>query len=307
MPTTGMLIAPCRAIMPKTTQPTGPERRDCDTVDGAGAGIARIVQMQSEQSALLREILRENAGVRSLADIPNIELFYNLEEIFAQIAHEGRNYLSPVMGYASLIREAAVPGGDQHQWSERIVSGARMMERYFEQLNLYRTKGMSEVRETKWTQFIEELLDSFSFYNRRGAPVRVIDNTTGTITAHISLLQRLLLHLMRNAEESTRERGAITLEIDTRRTNEGEAQIAFHVTDEGCGIDEAKREFIWKPFFTTKPKHYGLGLSYVAMAAAILGTTVMIESVEGGGSTFSFLLKPVETCWKPEGGSIELT
>ena len=70
------------------------------------------------------------------------------------------------------------------------------------------------------------------------------------------------------------------------RTAPGRAIV--EVEDNGSGVPEAVRAFIFQPFFTTKPrgKGTGLGLSLVRTTARRHGGDVRVEPAPGGGARF---------------------
>jgi CheY-like chemotaxis protein len=98
-------------------------------------------------------------------------------------------------------------------------------------------------------------------------------------------LRQLLGHLLANAREAIAEAGVVTL--SARRTDLEELDcldllgnpmagphVELVVTDTGCGISpEARARLFLEPFFTTKPRHRGLGL------AAVFG---LLQSHRGG-------------------------
>jgi len=74
-----------------------------------------------------------------------------------------------------------------------------------------------------------------------------------------------------------------------------EQGIEFFVEDSGCGIDEANKDFIFKPFFTGKQpiignKGFGLGLAIDKGLVKLLGSELLFTSTVGKGSRFFFTL-----------------
>ena len=60
--------------------------------------------------------------------------------------------------------------------------------------------------------------------------------------------------------------------------------------DSGAGIDLARAESVFKPFFTTKSRGTGLGLSISRRIIEMHGGRIWVESTLGKGSTFCFTL-----------------
>jgi signal transduction histidine kinase/HAMP domain-containing protein/ActR/RegA family two-component response regulator len=116
-------------------------------------------------------------------------------------------------------------------------------------------------------------------------------------------LQQILRNLLSNAVKFT-DSGSVTLTIFPATPDPdldmpgipGRQVIGFAVTDTGIGISDEKLAIIFEPFQqadgTTTRKYggTGLGLSISREFAALLGGTITVSSVPGGGSTFTLYM-----------------
>lgn len=98
-------------------------------------------------------------------------------------------------------------------------------------------------------------------------------------------LQQIILNLALNAVQATPAEGAVIL----RATAEGE-QVAFEVRDTGCGIPAELLGRVSDPFFTTKTKGVGLGLSISRQLCELNGGQISIDSAPGHGTVVRVLL-----------------
>lgn len=103
-------------------------------------------------------------------------------------------------------------------------------------------------------------------------------------------LHQLVLNLLLNAHDASRERGG-GVEVSLFDTPEG--GVCLRVADEGQGVAEELRERIFEPYFTTKRGHSapgdwgsGLGLAVVDAVARSTGATVSVGSRPTGGAVF---------------------
>lgn len=98
-------------------------------------------------------------------------------------------------------------------------------------------------------------------------------------------LQQIILNLALNAVQATPAEGAVIL----RATAEGE-QVAIEVRDTGCGIPAELLGRVSDPFFTTKTKGVGLGLSISRKLCELNGGQISIDSAPGHGTVVRVLL-----------------
>ena len=100
-----------------------------------------------------------------------------------------------------------------------------------------------------------------------------------------ALLRPALLNLIRNAVQAMPAGGTLT--VDVRRDD---AAVAVTVADTGPGVPPEVRETIFTPFFTTRSKGTGLGLTVVRELVVALGGEVRVATAAGGGAAFTVRL-----------------
>ena len=91
-------------------------------------------------------------------------------------------------------------------------------------------------------------------------------------------VRSIIENLLRNAMESGSPREAIRMEL--LRADGG---YALDVLDEGCGISKEDRDKLFNPFFTTKSKGTGIGLSVCRRFVSAAGGSISLTDREGGG------------------------
>jgi CheY-like chemotaxis protein len=115
-------------------------------------------------------------------------------------------------------------------------------------------------------------------------------------------IKEVLINLMSNAVKFTPNNGQITVEI--KRLNNApldKARVLFSVQDSGIGIHQDKIEGIFDAFnqadstITRKFGGTGLGLTISSKYIALMGSRLEVESEEGKGSRFFFVLDLVES------------
>jgi signal transduction histidine kinase len=105
-------------------------------------------------------------------------------------------------------------------------------------------------------------------------------------------LERVLLDLVRNAVQATRQGGRVDVRARVHRARGGTPAIEIKVIDTGRGIPECALEMIFEPFFSTHGPGEGLGLG-LAIASSLVersNGSIDVESKEGVGTSVSVRL-----------------
>jgi len=121
-------------------------------------------------------------------------------------------------------------------------------------------------------------------------------------------LSQVFMNIIVNGVQATEsrweeaEQREVRVELDRLTDAEGsDRAVVVRIRDNGTGMDEATRQRIFDPFYTTKEvgKGTGLGLSIVKGILDDHHAEVVVDSEEGKGTTFS-LTFPLETRPEPE-------
>ena len=118
-----------------------------------------------------------------------------------------------------------------------------------------------------------------------------------TVKGDALKIGQVLLNMVSNAIKFT-EAGGITVDIiKTSESVDGKRLLVnFSVRDTGIGISEESQKHLFKPFSQANMSHSkqysgtGIGLSICQKLLALMGGYMQLQSEEGVGSTFSFML-----------------
>jgi signal transduction histidine kinase len=105
------------------------------------------------------------------------------------------------------------------------------------------------------------------------------------VAFHANTLRRVFLNLIQNAADAMPQGGTVIVAGQRTAT-----QVQIGVQDSGSGIPPDLLEEIFEPLYTTKPGGTGLGLYIVKEIVGAHDGYIMVESVEGKGTTFSITL-----------------
>jgi len=130
------------------------------------------------------------------------------------------------------------------------------------------------------TLFAEEI-------KNRGIDFKISSPADLIITADEKLLEQVIINLVRNAIHAVKEVAdpAISLDAFERRN-----QKIIHVSDNGTGIPPDLIDSIFIPFFTTREKGSGIGLSLSRQIMRLHNGTIAVDSTDEKGTTFALQL-----------------
>ena len=209
-----------------------------------------------------------------------------LGEMSAGIAHEFKNALATISGYAQMIRSEASPGTDLREHGELILQQTRSLTHVVtEFLKFARPLNLTEERVS-----LLPLLDRVRAEVGETQPEIAItyEGDFGEVSGDEALLRQAILNLARNAAEAASDNpagGRVTIrgEVDQSGPLPG---LRVFVTDNGPGIPADALNKIFTPFFTTKPNGTGLGLAIVQKIIVQHGGTIEARNHPLGGAEF---------------------
>jgi signal transduction histidine kinase len=209
-----------------------------------------------------------------------------LGEMSAGIAHEFKNSLATISGYAQMIRSESKPG-DTRESAEKILDQTRALThvvteflKFAKPLEIcYETVSMTTLVE----RLIEELHESVPqcTFTSEGAFLELPGDE--------ALLRQALLNLARNGAEAAGASDGRAARVSISGTLEelgGRKWQRICVADDGPGIPERDLQKIFLPFYTTKSDGTGLGLAVVQKVALQHGGSIEARNRAGGGAEF---------------------
>ena len=209
-----------------------------------------------------------------------------LGEMSAGIAHEFKNSLATISGYAQMIRSESRPG-DTRESAERILDQTRALThvvteflKFAKPLEIcYETVSMTALVE----RLIEELHESVPqcTFTSEGAFLELPGDE--------ALLRQALLNLARNGAEAANAGAGRPARVSISGTLEelgGRKWQRICVADDGPGIPERDLQKIFLPFYTTKSDGTGLGLAVVQKVALQHGGSIEARNRASGGAEF---------------------
>lgn len=199
------------------------------------------------------------------------------QRLIRVLSHEINNSLAPIRSLAGSLRALLDRGADRPEATSDLRSGLEIIGQRSEALGRFMA---AYARLARLPRPVRRPVAVSAWVRRvlaleSGPAVRLEAGPDLTLQADGDQLDQLLINLLQNAVDATREGGgAVTVGW---RVESG--HLILEVADEGPGIGETANLFV--PFFTTKPGGSGIGLALSRQIAEAHGGTLTLENRVG--------------------------
>ena len=187
-----------------------------------------------------------------------------LGEMATSMAHEIRNPLVSIGGFARRLRDKLATDEQARKYSDIIFQEVHRLERILQEILAFAKEAPPAFVSTDINKVIEDVLflfrDSLSARN-----VRIVTGLSPElplISADPQQLKQVFINLFANAEQAMGESGG-SLWVSTRLSSELPPEIKIEISNTGPPIPQEIMANIFNPFFTTKSAGTGLGLAIV--------------------------------------------
>jgi len=213
--------------------------------------------------------LREQVALKN-----NLE---SLGEMSAGLAHEFKNAIATLQGYAQLLQSMELNDKAQVAAGSLLNEVRNLSSMVTAFLNFARPQPL-QLEDVR----VSELIDDCAAELRVKVAINV--DPSLTIRADERMLRTALLNLMRNAAEADPD-GSVSVS-----TTHEDGAVVIQVRDTGPGISAADLQKIFIPFFTTKAKGHGIGLALTHRIVTQHGGTLTAINSPEGGAVFTIKL-----------------
>jgi two-component system nitrogen regulation sensor histidine kinase GlnL len=248
------------------------------------------------------EVLTDLTRMRLLEEeVSRTRTLATIGEVAAMVAHEIRNPLGGIKGFASLLKRDLASRPDSLALVEKISEGIDTLENIVSDLLTAGLPVKLERERIELTREVRKLIEMFELA-AGGEDQRVRFEASFSeepfyCKVDLERMKQALTNLFRNAMDAVCEGGRVTVSLKAKDCGTSESPngekpgpareyIHIEVADTGPGIPADVLERVFSPFFTTKRGGSGLGLANVRKIAALHGGEVRYERGERGGSRF---------------------
>ncbi len=231
------------------------------------------------------EVIHDLTKMRALEDqVSRVKALAALGEIAATVAHEVRNPLGGIAGFASLLKRDLPADHSGQRLVDKIIRGVENLNDSVTSLLTYAREINLSPRQIELGSFLTEIVTYFRADINHSIDKYAIFTRLSPEDLHWRLdpeqFRQAIVNLLHNAVQAMPEGGEIEIAAS------GDDMLTVDVSDGGVGIDDTLMERIFTPFFTTKQGGTGLGLATVKKIVDAHRGRIEVESAADRGTRF---------------------
>ena len=242
---------------------------------------------------VFRDITRERKIEEELTKAEKLE---SVGVLAGGIAHDFNNILTAILGNIIVARMSGKPGEKAHDLLTEAEKASLQARDLTRQLLTF-SRGGAPIRNPA---SIKQLLEETAGFSLRGSNARgivKIPDDLWPVDIDEGQISQVINNLVINADQAMPKGGLIRVSAENVRIGDGHAlplakgkYVKLSIKDEGVGISKENLPLIFDPYFTTKQKGSGLGLSVSYSIVRNHDGHISVESSIGKGTTFCVYL-----------------
>ncbi len=245
-------------------------------------GVARVLFPGAARlEAALEASRNEVSTLRRRLD--HVERLAIAGELAASVAHEIKNPLAPIRGYAQLLgtKLAQVDPAERPLFDKAlgiiVAESDRIDQRVRDLLELSRGDRPAPALDAR-ADLHRVLLDAIAV--AEGEPAvrevrRRLDPAVAEVAGDADELRGALANVLKNAAEAMEPVGGGVIEVTTARAGD---RAVVEIVDEGVGLGDSDEDRAFESFYTTKKGGTGLGLAIGRSAIEGAGGTITLSA-----------------------------
>jgi two-component system sensor histidine kinase HydH len=265
---------------------------DCTRSDGKTVPLeVTATILRGDEGDSLGDVLlfRDLTEIRKLRrEVERSQRLASLGRLAAGIAHEIRNPLSSIKGFATYFRQRYKDVPEDQETAEIMVQEVDRLNRVIGELLEFARPMDMQLRKTA----IRDLIGSSLKMVEAQALEKNIEIKTNiapeidTVLLDPDRMNQIFLNLYLNAIQAMDEGGVLTSDL----SRDGAKEIKIVISDTGKGIARKDLGKVFDPYYTTKPSGTGLGLAIVHRIVEAHQGDIKVESKQGKGTTVTIIL-----------------
>ena len=230
----------------------------------------------------------QTSGLRSeIEDRGTHEVGARLEAmgwLVTKIVHDIRNPLGSIELISSLLRKELSQDADKQRLIDHILYGVKNIDNLLSNLLHFTHFPKPRLKTVPLREIVEKSLDVMSYAIEKNQITLIQDIPADIeIFCDESLMRQVFINLFLNSLQAISSGGSLSIQA---LKSEPGAETEVSVKDSGCGISPENLDRIFDPFYTTKEKGTGLGLTIVHNIIRVHGGSIRAFSRLEAGTLF---------------------
>ncbi len=200
----------------------------------------------------------------------------------AGVAHEIRNPLSSIKGFATYFKEKYRESDRDQEIAGIMIQEVNRLNRVVGQLLEFSRPIRLHFQQVALKPFFEDAFRLVDRQSREANVTAVLDMADESLCAVMDTdkMNQVMLNLLLNALDAMPGGGRLTVRVSTA----GDGRITIQVMDTGTGVDPKDQPHIFEPYFSTKKTGTGLGLAIVHNIVKAHQGDILVGSQTDGGT-----------------------
>jgi len=236
------------------------------------------------------EIFFDLTEVKKLEDeISRVKTLAALGEMAATVAHEVRNPLGGITGFADLLNKEIPETDSRKQYVRKIIEGVENLNRTVKNLLTYTRMIKVSPQEVNLSRFLDEVIKFYEMdlqRERKNVDIQKVYSQP-ELKAKIDPehFRQVILNLLQNSTQSMPKGGKVKISAEyTKDQKMTSDKLCLKISDSGSGMPQEVLDKIFTPFFTTKEGGTGLGMATIKKIVEAHQGEIMVTSEVGKGT-----------------------
>jgi two-component system sensor histidine kinase PilS (NtrC family) len=256
------------------------------------------VSAEKDESCSVTAIFTNITDQKRLEELKlRTERLEAVAELSASLAHEIKNPLASIRSSVEQLAQSSRADEDERFLANLVVRESDRLSGLLSEFIDFSRVRVKEHRELDLESLVHAAVRIVEKHPDCPAGTRIeVDAETTSLEGDEALLHGVLLNLMLNAAQASKD--GVTITVEARKALASELpnpylmgdSVLIKVSDDGPGIAEDLKEKIFEPFVSGRVGGSGLGLAIVQRAVLAHRGVVFVDSTPDVGTSFTVLL-----------------
>lgn len=289
-----LLPVPLKKILAELPESGGFLERDIQLISAQGkehiweAVAAGLMDEGIPAGRIL--LIRDVTAIRQMEnEVARSRHLNSIGSLAAGVAHEIRNPLSSIKGFAVYFKERLSGNKEDEETADIMIAETERLNRVISQLIEFARPLELKKEKVQFVELVKHTIKLIAADAQKNKISVEIDATADLPEVEVDpdKIKQVLLNIFLNSLAALKDGGKLTIELVPGADN-----LTVIISDNGAGIKKLDLLRIYDPYFTSKPAGTGLGLAVVQKIMEAHGGKIDVES-EAGQGTKVFLFFPL--------------